>query len=236
MRDPGGVGTNAVGSVSAATRRRWARLGAAAGVAAALLFVGVFLIEGWLRPGYSATGMFVSELSLGPRGWVQIASFVLTGLLIVVFARGVAVVLEGGVAGASGPLLLQVIGVALIASGPFVTDPSAMFSQRSVHGIVHGVFGAVVFSLAPVSSLVLHRRFRRDPDWGSLAGWTLAVTVSMLVEIVLLKVAEQPSSSLFAWKGLIQRVILISYFGWIVTVALRLRRLTAAARGAAGGD
>ena len=35
------------------------------------LFVSIFTIEGWLRPGYSACSMFVSELSLGPRGWAR---------------------------------------------------------------------------------------------------------------------------------------------------------------------
>ena len=40
------------------------------------LFVVTFTIEGCLRPGYRAREMFVSELSLGPRGWIQIANFI----------------------------------------------------------------------------------------------------------------------------------------------------------------
>lgn len=187
----------------------------------------VFLVEGWLRPGYSPISMFVSELSLGSRGWVQIASFVVTGALIVLFGRGLAVVLRGGAAGVAGPLLLTLIGVALMASGPFITDPSTVFDQHGVHGIIHGLLGAVVFSLAPASCLVLYRRFRRDPAWQGLATWTLVVGVTLIVEVVLLKVAEQPASALFAWKGLVQRVILISFLGWLFTVAAHLRHLSA---------
>ena len=193
----------------------------------ATLFIVVFLVEGWLRPGYSPISMFVSELSLGSRGWVQITSFVVTGALIVVFGRGLAVALHGGAAAVAGPLLLTLIGVALMASGPFLTDPSTVFNQHSVHGIIHGLFGAVVFSLAPASCLVLYRRFRRDPAWRGLATWTLVVGVTLIVEVVLLKVAEQPTSALFAWKGLVQRVILISFFGWLFTVAARLRHIAA---------
>ena len=193
----------------------------------ATLFIVVFLVEGWLRPGYSPISMFVSELSLGSRGWVQITSFVVTGALIVVFGRGLAVALRGGAAAVAGPLLLTLIGVALMVSGPFIADPSTMFDQHSVHGIIHGLFGAVVFSLAPASCLVLYRRFRRDPAWRGLATWTLVVGVTLIVEVVLLKVAEQPTSALFAWKGLVQRVILISFFGWLFTVAARLRHIAA---------
>ena len=196
-------------------------------MAGATLFVVVFLLEGWLRPGYSPTSMFVSELSLGPRGWVQIASFVLTGALIIVFGRGLAVALGGGAAAIAGPLLLQVVGVALMASGPFITDPSTLVNQHSVHGVIHGLFGAVVFTLAPISCLVLYRRFRRDPAWRGLATCTLVVGVTLIVEVVLLKVAEQPASALSAWKGLVQRVILISYFGWLFTVAARLHHIAA---------
>ena len=46
----------------------------------------------------------------------------------------------------------------------------------------------------------------------------------MIVGVIVLKLAEQPTSALFAWKGLIQRAILISFLGWVFTVAAMLRR------------
>ena len=49
-------------------KRRRLRLGSVAGITTPVLFVAVFLVEGWLRPGYQPLSMFVSELSLGPRG------------------------------------------------------------------------------------------------------------------------------------------------------------------------
>ncbi|GAA3642836.1 DUF998 domain-containing protein [Microlunatus ginsengisoli] len=143
--------------------RRLCRAGATAGMVGAALFVAAFLVQGWLRPGYSS-------------------------------------------------------------SGPFVTDPSTVFDQHSVHGIVHGLFGALVFSLAPASCLVMYRRFRRDLFWRGLAALTLAVGVGLIVGVIVLKLAEHPTSALFAWKGLIQRAILISFLGWVFTVAAMLRR------------
>src|SRR5918997_1701868 len=131
-------------------------------MAAAVLFVSVFVVEGWLRPGYSPVSLFVSELSIGPRGWIQMTSFLLTGALIVVFGHGLRTALKGGVAGTAGPVLLQIIGIGVFGSSLFVTDPSSMLDQHTPRGTVHQLLGAVVFSLAPVACFVLYRRFRRD--------------------------------------------------------------------------
>lgn len=190
-----------------------------------VLFVSVFTVYGWLCPGYSPTSMFVSELSLGPYGWVQMLNFVLTGALVVVFGRGLAAHFTAGAASRTGAVLVQCMGVSLIVSGLFTTDPSAMFDQVSSHGAVHGIFGAIFFTLAPVSCFVFYRRFRRDGAWRPLAGWTLAVGVVLTLGIGLLKFSQQPGSGLFEWKGLVQRVILVTIMAWIFAVASRLRRL-----------
>jgi Protein of unknown function (DUF998) len=213
-----------VASASPLARRR-VESAAWAGMTGAVLFVSVFTICGWVTPGYSWTGMFVSELSLGPLGWVQVLNFVLTGTLVLVFGRGLTEPFGSGAASRVGPVLVQVIGLSLVASGPFTTDPSALFGQVSVHGVVHGIFGALVFTLAPVSCFVFYRSFRRNPDWRPLRGWTLACGVVLTLGIVLLKISQQPESGLFEWKGLVQRAILITFFTWIFTVAFRLGRV-----------
>ena len=202
------------------------RLAALEGMAAPILFVSVFTAEGALRPGYHPVSMFVSELSLGPRGWVQIGSFVVTGLLVVLFASGVAARFIGGRAASAGPAVLKIIGFSLMASGPFVTDPSALFDQTSLHGLVHGIFGALVFSLAPVSCFVYFGRFRRDPAWKSLAPWTLLIGALLVLGIVMLKLSQLPHGALYPWKGWIQRVILCLFMGWLFAFAARLYRVS----------
>src|SRR5215207_2164481 len=49
-------------------------------VAAVVVFMGVLLIEGALRPGYRPTYHPGSALSLGDRGWIQIANFLQLGI------------------------------------------------------------------------------------------------------------------------------------------------------------
>ena len=205
-------------------RRRRVGLAAVAGMVGAVLFVSVFTVYGWLCPGYSPTSMFVSELSLGPYGWVQMLNFVLTGALVLVFGRGLAAHFSTGAASRAGPVLVQCMGVSLMVSGLFATDPSAMFDQARAHGVVHGIFGAIFFTLAPVSCFVFYRRFRSDRTWRPIAEWTLAAGVVLTLGIGLLKFSQQPGGGLFEWKGLVQRVILVTLMAWIFAVAFRLRR------------
>lgn len=89
------------------------------GVVGAVLFIVVASVEGALRPGYRPAYHPVSALSLGGRGWVQIVSFVATGLLVTAFAVGVHRVTDAVV----GATLVGAFGLALIASGVFSMDP-----------------------------------------------------------------------------------------------------------------
>ena len=190
-----------------------------------VLFVAVFTIEGWLRPGYNPLGMYVSELSIGLRGWIQIVNFILWGLLFLVFARGVANEFKDGKASKAGSILLTIIAFSFLISGPLVTDPGTIFTyQMSWHGILHGIFGATVFSLAPVSCFVFYRRFREDPKWQGLSKWTITACIIIVIAVIFLKIGQVPPSIINANVGLIQRVALITYLSWIFTFALVLYR------------
>jgi hypothetical protein len=205
------------------------QLGAWAGMIGPPLFVAVFALEGWLRSGYNSAGMFVSELSLGPRGWIQMLNFVVFGLLFLIFTQGVAAAFQEGKASRAGPLLLAIIGISFLVSGPFVMDPATTRAdQMSWHGALHQLFGALVFSLSPVSCFVFLRRFRVDPNWRSLYGWTLAAGTIIAASVVLQSVgpARPPAApnAFNEWVGLVQRTALVTYLGWLFTFALHLRK------------
>ena len=147
----------------------------------------------------------------------------LPGALLLVFGLGLRAHFSAGTASLAGPLLVQVLGVCLMVSGPYTTDPSALSGPPTVHGLVHGIFGALFFTLAPVCCFVFYRRFRRDPAWRSLAGWTLAAGPLLSAGIVMLKISQQPGTALFEWKGLLQRILLLTIMGWIFAVAFRIQ-------------
>lgn len=205
------------------------KLGALAGMAGAVLFVSVFTIEGYLRPGYDPRSMFVSELSLGSRGWIQIANFIVTGLLVLLFSRAVAAEFSAGRASKAGPILLTIIGFGLLVSGPLVMDPAPTPRDlMTLRSRLHWGFGGLIFSLSPVSCFVFWSRFRRDPKWQSLTWWTLAIGVITGAAVILMSIGPTrppaPPNAWNEWSGLLQRSVLIPYFVWLFTFATSLYR------------
>jgi hypothetical protein len=203
------------------------QIGGWAGMLGAGIFVGVFTIEGLLRPGYDAVSMFISELSLGPRGWVQIASFLVTGALYAVFTWGVAGEFRKGKASRFGPILLAVISLGFFVSGPLVMDPvDTPRGAMTLSGYGHGVFGALVFTLIPIVCWVFVRRFREDKAWRSMWGWTLAAAIITTSATVLLSVATKPPlvpNVLTGYDGLIQRALIVPFHVWAFLFANKLR-------------
>jgi len=189
------------------------------------VFTLTFTLNGLLRSGYDPMQMYVSELSIGPRGWIQIVSFMVLGLCLMVFALGVSKAFPTGKASRAGPILLMIVAACYFVSGPLVTDPASMFdNQQSIQGYLHGIFGALVFALSPVCCIVFWRRFREDANWKRLQHWTLLAAIIMLAIVVLMKIAQPLTSPLNPWAGLIQRCSLITFYVWVFTFSLGLKR------------
>jgi hypothetical protein len=205
-----------------------------AGLIGPALFVSVFLLEGALRPGYNPLSTYVSALSLGPRGWIQIVNFILFGGLLLVFAWAVAGVFPSGKASRAGLVLLAILGLCYLASGPLVMDPMGTpLSAATLHGTLHGILGGIVFLCMPISCFVFLRRFRVDPRWQALQAWTLALgTICALAVIVLTLTTKLPAlQTVFSdWFGLIQRAAIVPFMLWLFIFALALQRAPAANR------
>ena len=206
------------------------RLAIWAGMIAPILFVSVFMLEGWLRPGYQPLSTFVSALSLGPRGWIQMANFMVFGGLFLVFTRAVAAEFETGKASRGGLILLTIIATCYLLSGPFVMDPTGTpLSQATVHGTLHGIFGAIVFTLMPISCFVYFRRFHSDPRWNSIQWWTFGLGTLSAVGVILLTAATKipGQNNLFTpWLGLIQRTAIVPFMLWLFIFALGMHKRT----------
>jgi hypothetical membrane protein len=140
----------------------------ACGVVAGPLYIVVVLIQALTREGFDLTRHPASLLSTGDLGWVQIATFVVSGLLTIACAVGMWRVLHPGRGGTWGPLLVGAYGAGLIAAGVFVADPADGFppgtppgpaDQVSWHGAVHFVVAAIAFLALIAACLVFARRF-----------------------------------------------------------------------------
>jgi hypothetical membrane protein len=154
------------GSPATTTNRTRALL--ACGVVAGPLFLAVAVLQALTRDGFDLSRHPLSLLSMGELGWIQIANFVVAGLLSVAFAVGLRRVLQPGRGGRWGPLLVGAYGVGLIMGGVFVTDAGAGFppgapagapEQLSWHGVLHAIAPVLAFLSLIAACFVLARRF-----------------------------------------------------------------------------
>jgi len=201
-----------------------------AGMIGPVLFVSTFVLEARRRVGYDSISMYVSALSLGPRGWVQVLNFVVFGLLLLAFARGVAARFRSaGAPSGIGPTLLAIIAFGYLLSGPFVMDPDGTpRNVMSVHGTIHGILGGIVFLLMPANCFVFARRFRRNREWRPLRWFTLAAGTMIAVAVVTLTIATKvvpAPNAVNPWLGLIQRAAIVPFMAWLFIFAFTLRRV-----------
>src|SRR6266540_1628149 len=153
-----------------------------AGVIGSALFIAVFALQDIFCPGFNWLSTAVSEHALGSYGWIQIANFIVVGLLFLVFARGVAEEFREGTASRLKPLFLTILGFCILLSGPFVTDPAPapLFSSRATwHGTAHGVMGGL---LGLFQRIVLIAYF----------GWTFAFAMKLR--------SHKPASSMTQYR------------------------------------
>lgn len=201
----------------------------ACGVLGPGLFVVVFLVEGATRPAYDPMRTFVSQLSLDGGGWVQMGSFIVTGLLIGAFALGLR-----GLPAARMPrwgwLAVGLVAVGLVGAGLFVDDPwlgyppgapSGIDLPVSGHGWGHLLSAFVAFVGLVCAPLIFARAS------GGQAGrpWRIYSFASAILFPMLYVAALASADAILlpgGYAGLLQRAALVTALGWIALLAVRL--------------
>src|SRR5947209_14794548 len=136
------------------------------GAIAGPLFILIVLIQDYTRPAFDPRLQALSLLSLGDWGWVQIANFVLAGVLNLLYAVGLWRRLHPGRAGTWGPLLIGAYGLGLISVGVFRTVPVKGFPPGAIAstgpswlGVIHALGGLFVFVMLSAALAVFVRLF-----------------------------------------------------------------------------
>lgn len=189
------------------------------GMATAVSFLAVVLVEGAFRAGYDPVYHTGSELELGERGWIQRANFLAVGLGMLAFAAGLNRVLDTPV----GAALLAIFGLGLFVSGVFAPDPVRGYppgapveprAEPSRGARIHHLSGPVSFLAILGACLVVALQLDAVWRWYTLA--TAVAGFGMTVWTALAFQRDAPTT------GLVQRGLLFVYFTWIVLVGAHL--------------
>jgi len=194
------------------------------GVVAGPLYVVLGWGQAFTREGFDPARHPLSLLSNGPLGWIQIANFVVTGLMVIACATAMRNV---KIYGAWGPLLLGVYGLGLIAAGIFVADPAMGFPPGtpmgpprtiSTHGMLHFMSGGVGFLGLIASCFAFARRFATQKQ----SGWAAySVATGVIFFAAFFGIA---SGSGKVWIIIAFSLAVVLAWAWITAMAARTLR------------
>ncbi|MFC4018822.1 DUF998 domain-containing protein [Micromonospora sp. GCM10011542] len=171
----------------------------AGGVLAGPIFVGSVLLQALTRDGFDFRRHPASVLSTGDLGWIQIATFLVTGVLCLAAAGALR---RSACTGSVWvPRLLGLYGLGLMGAAIFSADPADGFpvgtprgaGQISWHGGLHFLVAAVAFvSLIVATVLVGLRAARRGAR--ARAAYSLATGTFFAVAWLALMVRPAPAA------------------------------------------
>lgn len=170
-----------------------------------------FLLSlGW-DPIDDPTFDWPSGLALGDLGWIMTAAFILSGLMMAIFASGLRLSLPRSPLSLISALALTFAGLAL-AGLAFTTDPTLQTTTRTWHGRLHDLsFVLLGLTLMP-AMILLGFAFRQDARWTNLSFYTW-ITVALALPT-------------FWLKGAAFYIFLLAVLAWSEVIALRLKRLS----------
>jgi hypothetical protein len=197
------------------------RAGALAGIVAGPFFLVSVGLNTWASLDYlrGLRSEFVggeqvpwpSSLARGPYGWAQVATFVITGLLIVILAVAVRDQLPRRRASSFAVVLLTLLGVALILAAFRVDRPMLSGGNPATwHGWVHGIAFLLIIATGVLAPLTMALAVRGDAGWRPIAVVSLAASALFIVFLIL------------PWGNAAFLLAIVTLFGWIAALAARL--------------
>ena len=199
------------------------RFVALCGMTAPVLMLVLWTVASLMRPGYDQLSQYGSELGTGPNATIMNANFVVTGLLIIVFATGLFANIRGVRWTRMGSILLGVFGAGEGAGGFFPCDPGCPITAQSVSQLTHNVDAVIDFVAIALAPFLFSLGLNSDDRWKSYRSYSL---LTWLLAIGLFLVFAASSLGYLGFVGLFQRLFLAATFLWIEVVAIRLLRIS----------
>ncbi|GAB3440150.1 hypothetical protein GCM10027570_05370 [Streptomonospora sediminis] len=166
----------------------------------------LFLVNDAIKPDYNPVSDAVSEAGIGRGGWLQIANFIISGLLVTASASAISQTVNRW----TGRFVV-LVGMGLALSGVFVSDPVPT-GDPTWHGLAHNVVGTVS-SAALIAACFAASGWRATPLW---RWYCILAGVAMPATFV---VALAAPDTLGIWQRL------TNIIGWTWLIALEVRAM-----------
>jgi uncharacterized protein DUF998 len=166
---------------------------------------------GWQFVG-GAQVPWPSSLARGPYAWAQIATFVITGLLVGVLAASVREGLPDRRASKLAVALMGLLSAALILAAFPVDVPMLTGGQPETwNGWIHGIAFLLIIATGVLAPLAIALAVRHEAGWRPLTLVSVAAAVLFVIFLLL------------PWGNATFLMAIVTLFVWIAAVAARLR-------------
>ena len=195
-------------------------------VVVAVAFLALTFIQGAARESYDSWHQAVSALSLGPRGWLQMANLVAFGATIAATAPAWSRILAGGRGARSYPVLIALIGASFVGAGLVPQDPAPGYDPAGLArtaptatGLAHLALAGVAAACSVASLLVLAGRLAGDPHW---PGWARSARFVAALVVACVAVYGAWSVEATGYAGTFERMAIVLPLAWNVAFLRRL--------------
>jgi len=209
----------------------WLEYAIACGILGPILYTVEALVNGFLQPGYSFFADHISELAQFPHGWIQSSTFIVFGLMEIIFAGGLLIrTYRRNVAGIISFSFLILFGLGAIAAGIF-PEPTRGLG-------IHGIVSSVAFTAIILAMLTTAIHWRQLHIGKLYSRYTAISCILAVVSFLVWTVVVEPKQGLAIngslrihsqfghWIGLAQRINVAVWLLWLFVSALVVRKLT----------
>jgi len=169
-----------------------------------------FLLSlGW-DPIHAPTFDWPSGLALGAYGWIMTLTFIVSGLMMTIFASGLRLSLLRSRLNFFATETLLLAGI-FLAGLAFTTDPTIRSTPATWHGMLHDL-SFVLLGITFMSAMILlGSAFRYDDHWQGLSSYSWLTTFCV--------------ASAFGLKGAAFYIFLLLALIWCEVIAIRLNTI-----------
>lgn len=200
------------------------------GMAVISIFL-IFILH-FLKPELEPSWHMVSEYAIGNYGWVMRLAFfcwAISCLGLYAALRSQVITRSGRI----GLVLLLIVGLSLVMAGMFVMDsPNAGKEELTTHGNLHALAGMIGIPGQAIAALLISLSLARNPAWASANRAILFSAILTLVSLIIMfgsvfyflgeTQGKFGPDTLIGWPN---RLLVIAYCGWLMTVAWYAMRL-----------
>jgi hypothetical protein len=199
------------------------------GVIAGPIYVVAVAAQMATRDGFDPTRHAASQLANGDFGWIQVATFVVTGAMTIAAAVGIRRALGAGRLSAWASGLLGGYGAGLVIAGMFRADPSDGFppgtptgmGEVSWHGLAHFAVAGIAFACLVAACFVLGAWLARR-GLGSWVWFSRITGVVFAASFMALSSGSGGATTILVFTA---AVVLV--WAWLSAVSVKLYRSVA---------